>query len=94
MFLTGILYLLFEDAIIGHGNPASNKSNATSRIGSRIIMGIQLGMILLAVIVTRSSVLSLQARQGLPFGNLVVGWVVLGEFAKQCPRTSKMLMKS
>ncbi|KAJ5473703.1 hypothetical protein N7475_003269 [Penicillium sp. IBT 31633x] len=77
MFLTGILYLLFEDAIIGHGNPASNKSNATSRIGSRIIMGIQLGMILLAVIVTRSSVLSLQARQGLPFGNLVVGWVVL-----------------
>ncbi|KAJ5326472.1 hypothetical protein MYU51_010033 [Penicillium brevicompactum] len=71
MFLTGILYLLFEDAIIGPKEPT-----AIGRVGSRVIMGIQLGMVLLAVIVTRSSVFSLQARQGLPFGNLVVGWVV------------------
>jgi len=74
MFLTGILYLLFEDAIIGSKEPS-----AIGRVGSRIIMGIQLGMVLLAVIVTRSSVYSLQARQGLPFGNLVVGWVVFGK---------------
>ncbi|CAG8908549.1 unnamed protein product [Penicillium egyptiacum] len=77
MFLTGILYLLFEDAIIGRRDPESKDPNAIGRVGSRIIMGIQLGMVLLAVIVTRSSVLSLQARQGLPFGNIVVGWVVL-----------------
>ncbi|KAJ5824357.1 hypothetical protein N7447_006697 [Penicillium robsamsonii] len=77
MFLTGILYLLFEDAIIGHREPGANEPNSIGRVGSRIIMGIQLGMVLLAVIVTRSSVLSLQARQGLPFGNIVVGWVVL-----------------
>ncbi|KAJ5498356.1 GPI ethanolamine phosphate transferase 1 [Penicillium expansum] len=77
MFLTGILYLLFEDAIIGHRDLESKEANAIGRVGSRIIMGIQLGMVLLAVIVTRSSVLSLQARQGLPFGNIVVGWVVL-----------------
>ncbi|OQE39240.1 hypothetical protein PENCOP_c007G03750 [Penicillium coprophilum] len=77
MFLTGILYLLFEDAIIGHRDPGSKEMNAIGRLGSRIIMGIQLGMVLLAVIVTRSSVLSLQARQGLPFGNIVVGWIVL-----------------
>ncbi|KAL2698786.1 hypothetical protein AAEP93_010174 [Penicillium crustosum] len=77
MFFTGILYLLFEDAIIGHRDPESKEPNAIGRVGSRIIMGIQLGMVLLAVIVTRSSVLSLQARQGLPFGNIVVGWVVL-----------------
>lgn len=73
MFLTGILYLLFENAIIG------SESKAIGRVGSRIIMGIQLGLVLLAVIVTRSSVFSLQARQGLPFGNLVVGWVVFGK---------------
>jgi phosphatidylinositol glycan class N len=86
MFLTGILYLLFEDAIIGGHETASEESNASGRVGSRVIMGMQLGMVLLAVIVTRSSVLSLQARQGLPFGNLVVGWVVLGEFVKQYPK--------
>ncbi|KAJ5788043.1 GPI ethanolamine phosphate transferase 1 [Penicillium paradoxum] len=77
MFLTGILYLLFEDAIIGSREPALKEPSALGRVGSRVIMGIQLGMVMLAVIVTRSSVLSLQARQGLPFGNLVVGWVVL-----------------
>lgn len=36
-------------------------------------------MILLAVIVTRSTVASLQAKQGLPLGNQVVGWLVLSE---------------
>lgn len=80
MFLTGILYLLFEDAILGPRDTASKRSNASGRLGSRVIMGVQLGMVLLAVIVTRLSVLSLQARQGLPFGNLVVGWIVLGKF--------------
>lgn len=36
-------------------------------------------MILLAVLVTRSSVMSLRAKEGLPWGNQVVGWIVLGE---------------
>ncbi|KAJ5128629.1 hypothetical protein N7476_007249 [Penicillium atrosanguineum] len=75
MFLTGILYLLFEDAIIGH---SSTKSAGTfNSFGSRVIMGMQVGMVLLALVVTRSSVASLQAREGLPFGNQVVGWFVL-----------------
>ncbi|KAL5335161.1 Phosphatidylinositolglycan class N-domain-containing protein [Aspergillus crustosus] len=73
MLVTGLLYLLYEDDILGHGHlPA-----AVSRTGSRIIMGMQLGMVILALIVTRSSVASLQAKQGLPFGNQVVGWGVL-----------------
>lgn len=37
-------------------------------------------MVLLALIVTRSSVTSLQAREGLPVGNQVVGWFVLGGY--------------
>jgi phosphatidylinositol glycan class N len=75
MFLTGILYLLFEDNIIGHRG-----GNSIGRVGSRVIMGVQIGMVLLALIVTRSTVFSLQARQGVPFGNIVVGWIVLGKF--------------
>ncbi|KAL4932328.1 mannose-ethanolamine phosphotransferase MCD4 [Aspergillus undulatus] len=73
MILTGLLYLLFEDDILG----PNQQPAAVSRIGSRIIMGMQLGMVILALIVTRSSATSLQAKQGLPFGNQVVGWGVL-----------------
>ncbi|KAL4787598.1 Phosphatidylinositolglycan class N-domain-containing protein [Aspergillus varians] len=73
MFLTGLLYLLFEDTILG----PSHQPAAVSKQGSRIIMGMQLGMIILALIVTRSTAASLQAKQGLPFGNQAVGWAVL-----------------
>ncbi|KAL4918658.1 Phosphatidylinositolglycan class N-domain-containing protein [Aspergillus aurantiobrunneus] len=71
MFLTGLLYLLFEDEILG----PCERGAAVSRKGSRIIMGMQLGMVMLSLIITRSSVASLQAKQGLPFGNQVVGWI-------------------
>ncbi|KAL2810895.1 Phosphatidylinositolglycan class N-domain-containing protein [Aspergillus granulosus] len=73
MFLTGLLYLLLEDQILG----SSHQSAAVSRTGSRVIMGIQLGLVILSLIVTRSSIASLQAKNGLPFGNQVVGWIVL-----------------
>ncbi|CAI7602042.1 unnamed protein product [Penicillium manginii] len=73
MFLTGVLYLLFEDAILGRDSSKSRINN----VGSRIIMGCQVGMVLLSVIVTRSSIASLQAREGLPLGNQVVGFVVM-----------------
>ncbi|ANB14247.1 Mcd4p [Sugiyamaella lignohabitans] len=46
-------------------------------ITSLVLCGVQLGLIILSVIVTRSSVKSLQARQGLPVGNQIVGWLVL-----------------
>lgn len=39
MFLTGILYLLFEDAIIGHSSTKSTGS--INSFGSRMIMGMQ-----------------------------------------------------
>lgn len=37
-------------------------------------------MVLLSVIITRSSIDSLQAKQGLPLGNQVVGWFVLCKY--------------
>ncbi|KAG6000977.1 Glycosyl phosphatidyl inositol anchor synthesis [Claviceps maximensis] len=37
----------------------------------------QIGLIPLSMLVTRSSALSLQAKQGLPLGNQVAGWLVL-----------------
>jgi phosphatidylinositol glycan class N len=40
-------------------------------------MGFQVGIIILAILVTRSSVASLQAKKGLPLGNQVTGWLVL-----------------
>lgn len=42
-----------------------------------VTCGVQLGLIILAVIVTRSSVHSLQARKGLPIGSQIVGWMTL-----------------
>ncbi|KAF4264083.1 hypothetical protein CNMCM8812_003728 [Aspergillus fumigatus] len=77
MFFTGLFYLLFEDTILKHSKSSGHAPGAISSLGSRVIMGMQVGMVLLALIVTRSSVSSLQAKQGLPFGNQVVGWFVL-----------------
>ncbi|KAI5288135.1 Glycosyl phosphatidyl inositol anchor synthesis, partial [Ascosphaera acerosa] len=44
---------------------------------ARAVLGAQLGLVVLAVVVTRSSVQSLRAKLGLPLGNQVVGWGVL-----------------
>ncbi|KAK9367231.1 Phosphatidylinositolglycan class N-domain-containing protein [Lipomyces kononenkoae] len=46
-----------------------------------IVLGLQLGLVVLSMVVTYSTVKSLQARNGLPFGNQIVGWLVLGTFA-------------
>lgn len=74
MFATGLLYLLFEDTILANSSTASH---SIGNCGSRVILGLQVGVVLLSLIVTRSSVSSLQAKQGVPLGNVVVGWVVL-----------------
>ncbi|EGE78508.1 GPI ethanolamine phosphate transferase 1 [Blastomyces dermatitidis ATCC 18188] len=73
MVLTGLFYLIFEESITPH---SKTLSIAVSK-GSRRIMGMQTGMILLAIIVTRSTITSLQAKEGLPLGNQAVGWSIL-----------------
>lgn len=70
MFGIGLLYMVFGNAIGGHQDWLSKS-----------FLGFQVGLIGLAMIVTQSSVQSLQSKQGLPLGNQVVGWVVLGS----CP---------
>lgn len=76
MGLVGVLYLLFEKSILS--DPTSN-TQFPSALDSipRTILGVQVGLIALAMIVTTSSVASLQAKRGLPLGNQVVGWLVL-----------------
>ncbi|KAF2864515.1 putative phosphatidylinositolglycan class N [Piedraia hortae CBS 480.64] len=63
----GILYLAFEQKLT---NQRINPINRT-------ITGIQVGLIALAILVTHSSVTSLQSRQGLPLGTQLVGWITL-----------------
>jgi GPI ethanolamine phosphate transferase 1 len=75
MFSAGALYLLYEYEITSRSR--SRTSAASPTYLSRMILGVQLGVILLTIVVTRSSVAYLQAKRGLPLGNQVVGWVSL-----------------
>lgn len=84
MVAIGLLYLALEDFFLSDFSWSSRKDPAKSGLAiGRVIVGVQIGLILLAMIVTRSSALSLQAKQGLPIGNQVVGWIVLGKFDKR-----------
>ena len=74
MLSVGVLYLLFEKSILS--STTSTPSTGINSI-STSILGAQMGLIVLAMLVTRSSVQSLQARRGLPLSNQIVGWLVL-----------------
>ncbi|KAM5496863.1 Glycosyl phosphatidyl inositol anchor synthesis [Microsporum canis] len=76
MFGIGMLYLIFEESILS-SSKVKTSTGSTFNIGSRIVMGAQIGIILLSIIVTRSSIASLQARTGLPLGNQVTGWIAM-----------------
>lgn len=73
MVSVGVLYLLFEKSLLS----LTKSSSSTIDTLSKSILGVQIGLIVLAMIVTRSSIGSLQAKRGLPIGNQVVGWVIL-----------------
>ncbi|KAK7539702.1 Phosphatidylinositolglycan class N-domain-containing protein [Phyllosticta citribraziliensis] len=78
MFAVGALYILFEKSIIASSSAAKKGLAAPKADGiSRSILGVQVGLIALAMAVTKSSVASLQAREGLPLGTQIVGWTVL-----------------
>ncbi|KAI1377548.1 GPI ethanolamine phosphate transferase 1 [Hypoxylon crocopeplum] len=75
---TGVLYLIFEDRLLADSSSVK-KSTAIQKGNeiSRALVGVQIGLVLLAMFVTRQSALSLQAKQGLPRGNQAVAWLVL-----------------
>ena len=72
----GVLYLFFEKSIL---SPTTSSTKIVPMLDSlsRSIIGVQIGLIVLAMFVTKSSVTSIQSKQGLPLGNQVVGWTVL-----------------
>jgi len=72
----GLIYLLFEHHITSKSKSMNATSSQPNPI-SRVLMGLQIGVIVLTIIVTRSSAVSIQAKKGLPLGNQVVGWSVL-----------------
>lgn len=75
MVAAGVVYLAFESSITSLSR--SGKRSAEPSAASRGIMGCQVGVLILTTFVTRSSILSLQAKQGLPLGNQVTGWIGL-----------------
>ena len=76
MVLVGILYILFQESILS-SKTAPEQASLDGNGLSATLLGAQVGLIMLAMIVTRSSVASLQAKTGLPLGNQVVGWIIL-----------------
>ncbi len=80
MVLVGILYILLEKSILS-STIGSKQASLDGLSGT--LLGVQVGLIMLAMIVTRSSVASLQAKRGLPLGNQVVGWIILS-MLKMC----------
>ena len=75
MFAAGAVYLVYEHDITSRSRSKTSASKATYL--SRAIMGLQVGIILLSVLVTRSSVISIQSKNGLPLGNQVIGWFAM-----------------
>lgn len=82
MLLVGLLYITYEKSIIAQAKPnGKGLASAGPDNISKVVLGVQIGLVALAMIVTRSSVASLQAKTGLPLGTQVVGWAVFGEFS-------------
>ncbi|KAI9736074.1 MAG: Glycosyl phosphatidyl inositol anchor synthesis [Claussenomyces sp. TS43310] len=77
MVAIGLLYLMFEKSILAGSKLKSDSTAPADNSISRLLIGAQIGLIILAMYVTRSSALSLQAKQGLPRGNQILGWLVL-----------------
>ncbi|PHH68108.1 hypothetical protein CDD82_834 [Ophiocordyceps australis] len=83
MAAVGLAYLLIDQFASSDSSPPSSRSSGSGPVSTmdhgirRTLVGAQIGLILLAMAVTRSSALSLQKKQGLPHGNQIVGWIVL-----------------
>lgn len=79
ILLLGVLYIFYAETLSAQAK-ASRKPAAPEL--SKALLGVQLGLVALAMVVTRSSVASLQAKKGLPLGTQIVGWAVFGGCSK------------
>ncbi|DAA76968.1 TPA_exp: Uncharacterized protein A8136_6734 [Trichophyton benhamiae CBS 112371] len=78
IFLVGFLYIVFERRLLERTVLSSDGQSAVDANGvSRVILGLQIGLVAISVFVTRSSVSSLKAKQGLPLGTQFAGWTTL-----------------
>ncbi|BFZ62935.1 Glycosyl phosphatidyl inositol anchor synthesis [Saitoella coloradoensis] len=77
MLAIGCIYLLFSNRVLHASSKPSVRNNQKEDAFTRTIIGVQVGLVALAMVVTHSSVQSLRAKQGLPFGTQVVGWATL-----------------
>ncbi|KAK0305577.1 Glycosyl phosphatidyl inositol anchor synthesis [Friedmanniomyces endolithicus] len=88
----GVLYIALEKTLlVSNAPPGMNRDGlgAMKADGiSRGILGAQVGLVALAMLVTRSSVASLQAKQGLPLGTQMVGWLTLAAAALDPPTST------
>ncbi|KAF6841915.1 GPI ethanolamine phosphate transferase 1 [Colletotrichum plurivorum] len=73
----GLVYLIWEDKLLQRSSSSDSQTARPALPIAKALTGAQVGLVLLAVVVTRSSALSLQNKQGLPRGNQMVGWFVL-----------------
>ncbi|KAK6598334.1 GPI ethanolamine phosphate transferase 1 [Botrytis cinerea] len=77
MVVVGVLYLAFEKKLLAKSKMTGDSIAPADNLLSRTLIGAQIGLIVLSMIVTRSTAMSLQARTGLPRGNQIVGWCLI-----------------
>ncbi|KIW06098.1 uncharacterized protein PV09_03267 [Verruconis gallopava] len=69
----GVMYLVFEDRIVNQLEGVTVEQSPFART----IFGLQIGLVFLSMVVTRSGISSISAKQGLPIGTQIVGWLTL-----------------
>ncbi|GIZ43827.1 hypothetical protein CKM354_000704000 [Cercospora kikuchii] len=78
ILLIGVLYIALEKSLLVQSSTSKEDLEAAEAdYVSRLILGAQVGLVALAMLVTRSSVASLQAKTGLPLGTQILGWITL-----------------
>ncbi|KAI7369168.1 GPI ethanolamine phosphate transferase [Hortaea werneckii] len=77
ILLPGVLYVAFEKRL-SRKPPSQDESDAVCADGtSKAILCVQVGLVGLAMLVTKSSATSLQAKKGLPLEAQFAGWITL-----------------
>lgn len=78
MVVVGIMYLIFEDFVLAEFTWTTKSTPKKPNHVTRMLVGVQVGLTILSILITRSTVLSMQSKNGVPPGNQAVGWLVLG----------------